>query len=240
MINFGVANTLSAVWVVDWTTDVWHFIVRLLLSTVCGVLIGLERKTRSKEAGIRTHAIVAMAACLFMIISKYMVTGLFADIPVEGDPTRIASTVVTGIGFLGAGIIMYRRDIMHGLTTAAGIWATAAIGMAIGSGFVVIGVVTTFFILILQIIFHLPIKALRTKHLVVTKLQIWLESDESFNSIKLALGNGKITGYKVKQSDGKLIASVEYTTTNPFTVEKMNDLMHSFPNHLLSIESNEE
>ncbi len=231
---------LSGLGVVDWNGDVWHFVVRLLLSTVLGVLIGLERKTRSKEAGIRTHAIVCMAACLFMIISKYMVTGDFSDTGAGGDPTRIASTVVTGIGFLGAGIIIYRRDIMHGLTTAAGVWATAAVGMAIGSGFIVIGIVTTAFILILQIIFHLPIKVLQTKHLIVIKLKIWVESDEVFKNITAALGNGKVTGYKVKNEDNKLIASVEFTTPNGFSVDKMNGVIRDFPSHVLSIESNED
>lgn len=114
--------------VVDWTGDVWHFIVRMLVAVICGFVIGLERKSRSKEAGIRTHAIVCLAACLFMILSKYLAEPLFSDISgskFTGDATRIASQVVTGIGFLGAGIIMYRRDVMHGLTTAAGVWATA-------------------------------------------------------------------------------------------------------------------
>lgn len=231
---------ISNVGVVDWAPDVWRFIVRLLLSTICGVLIGLERKTRSKEAGIRTHAIVCMAACLFMIISKYMVSGSFSDTGVDGDPTRIASQVVTGIGFLGAGIIIYRRDIMHGLTTAAGVWATAAVGMAIGSGFIVIGVVSTAFILMLQIIFHLPIKALQTKHLIIIKLKVWIESDEVLSNVKSALGNGKITGYKVKNEDGKLIASMEFTTRNEFSVDKMNTIIRSFPDHVLSVESNEE
>ena len=121
--------------VVDWTTDVWHFIVRMLVAAVCGFVIGLERKSRSKEAGIRTHAIVCLAACLFMILSKYLAQPIFSDLKegsIAADATRIASQVVTGIGFLGAGIIMYRRDVMHGLTTAAGVWATAAIGMALG------------------------------------------------------------------------------------------------------------
>ena len=144
--------------VVDWTGDVWHFIVRMLVAVICGFVIGLERKSRSKEAGIRTHAIVCLAACLFMILSKYLAEPLFSDISgskFTGDATRIASQVVTGIGFLGAGIIMYRRDVMHGLTTAAGIWATAAIGMAIGSGFVVTGVCAAVIIVLIQLVLHI-------------------------------------------------------------------------------------
>lgn len=234
-------NILGVVQIVDWNTDVWHFIVRLLLSIICGILIGIERKTRSKEAGIRTHAIVCMAAALFTIISKYMVAQQFTEsgIP-SGDPTRIASSVVTGIGFLGAGIIMYRHDIMHGLTTAAGVWATAAIGSAIGAGFIVIGVCATLFILVLQIIFHLPIKAFATKHLAVIKMQIWIESDEILDEIIKNLDKGKITAYKVKNTEDKLIANVEFTSSSPFSVDKMNTLIRNFPKHILAIESNEE
>ena len=82
--------------VVDWTGDVWHFIVRMLVAVICGFVIGLERKSRSKEAGIRTHAIVCLAACLFMILSKYLAEPLFSDISgskFTGDATRIASQV---------------------------------------------------------------------------------------------------------------------------------------------------
>ncbi len=232
--------------VVDWTGDVWHFIVRMLLAIVCGFIIGLERKSRSKEAGIRTHAIVCLAACLFMILSKYLAEPLFSDIEgssFTGDATRIASQVVTGIGFLGAGIIMYRRDVMHGLTTAAGVWATAAIGMAIGAGFVVTGICATFLILMLQLIFHLPIKAFTTRHISIIKMQVWIENDDVLKQITTALGpdkSNKICSYKAKKIDDKLIAQVEVSTTDEFDVDKLNDLLRSFPEHLLSIERNDD
>ena len=231
---------LSAVRVVDWNQDIWHFVVRLVVSIICGVVIGIERKTRSKEAGIRTHAIVCMAACLFMIISKYMTTAQFNEYGQSGDPSRIASTVVTGIGFLGAGIIMYRRDVMYGLTTAAGVWATAAIGMAIGAGFVVLGAIATVLILILQIFFHLPIKAFSTTHLSVIKMQVWLENDEILDTIIKELGSPRVSSYKIKSSDNKLIASVEVTTKDAFSVEAMNNLIRNHPDHLLSIERNDD
>lgn len=231
---------LSAVRVVDWNQDIWHFIVRLVVSIICGVVIGIERKTRSKEAGIRTHAIVCMAACLFMIISKYMTTAQFNEYGQSGDPSRIASTVVTGIGFLGAGIIMYRRDVMYGLTTAAGVWATAAIGMAIGAGFVVLGAIATVLIIILQIFFHLPIKAFNTTHLSVIKMQVWLENDEILDTIIKELGSPRVSSYKIKSSDNKLIASVEVTTKDAFSVEAMNNLIRNHPDHLLSIERNDD
>ena len=167
-------------------------------------------------------------------------TAQFNEYGQSGDPSRIASTVVTGIGFLGAGIIMYRRDVMYGLTTAAGVWATAAIGMAIGAGFVVLGVVSAVLIIMLQIFFHLPIKAFSTTHLSVIKMQVWLENDDILNKIIEELGSPRISSYKVKSVEDKLIANVEVTTKNPFSVEIMNGLIKSYPDHLLSIERNDD
>ena len=229
--------------VVDWNKDVWHFIVRMLVSIVCGFAIGLERKSRSKEAGIRTHAIVCLASCLFMILSKYLTAPLFSDISgnsFDGDATRIAAQVVTGIGFLGAGIIMYRRDVMHGLTTAAGIWATSAIGMAIGGGFIVTGVCATAIILLLQLVFHLPIKAFTTRHIALIKMQIWVENDDVLNQILEKLGTNKVSSYKVKQAGESLIANVEVATMDSLDPIQFNALIREFPTHLLSIERTDE
>lgn len=229
--------------VVDWTKDVWHFIVRMLIAIVCGLAIGVERKSRSKEAGIRTHAIVCLASCLFMILSKYLSAPLFSDITgnkFDGDATRIASQVVTGIGFLGAGIIMYRRDVMHGLTTAAGVWATAAIGMAIGSGFIVTGVCATAMILLLQFIFHLPIKAFTTRHIALIRMQIWVENDDILPQIMEKIGAKKVSSYKAKQVGESLIATVEVPTTEELDPNKFNSLIREFPKHLLSIERTDD
>ncbi|HAT83752.1 MAG TPA: methyltransferase [Clostridiales bacterium] len=229
--------------VVDWNKDVWHFIVRMIVSIVCGFAIGLERKSRSKEAGIRTHAIVCLASCLFMILSKYLTAPLFSDIAgnvFDGDATRIAAQVVTGIGFLGAGIIMYRRDVMHGLTTAAGVWATSAIGMAVGGGFIVTGVCATVIILLLQLIFHLPIKAFTTRHIALIKMQIWIENDDVLNQILDKLGTNKVSSYKVKQVGESIIATIEVATTDELDPMKFNSLIREFPTHLLSIERADE
>lgn len=229
--------------VVDWTRDVWHFIVRMLIAIICGLAIGFERKSRSKEAGIRTHAIVCLASCLFMILSKYLTVPLFSDITggtFNSDATRIAAQVVTGIGFLGAGIIMYRRDVMHGLTTAAGVWATSAIGMAIGGGFVVTGVVATAMILLLQLIFHLPIKAFTTRHIAIVKMQIWAENDEILPQIMQKLNAKKVSSYKAKLVGESLIATVEIATMEELDPNQFNSLMREFPKHLLSIERTDE
>jgi len=130
-----------------------EFLLRLVVACICGCFIGYERKNRLKEAGIRTHIIVALGAALIMIISKYG----FVDILQEGvsyDSTRIASQIVSGIGFLGAGMIFVRKQAISGLTTAAGVWTTAGIGMAIGARLYFIGIAATVLVLIVQVLLH--------------------------------------------------------------------------------------
>ncbi len=105
----------------------WEAILRLLLTMLLSGLIGAEREAHERPAGLRTHVLVGVGACLFMLLSLAMS-------PLGGDPGRIAAQVVTGIGFIGAGTIWLRGDIIRGLTTAASIWATAAIGMLVGAG----------------------------------------------------------------------------------------------------------
>ena len=131
---------------------------RLIISCICGITIGFERKNRSKEAGIRTHCIVACASALMMIISKYgfydLITQVADGVDIRLDPSRMAQGIVTGVGFLGAGMIYIQRGSIRGLTTASGIWATSGIGMAIGSGMYFIGIAATLVILLLQIFLH--------------------------------------------------------------------------------------
>jgi len=125
-----------------------EFILRILVAGLCGMFVGMERKNRSKEAGTRTHFVVACGAALIMIISKYAffdVIGneLYNGADVRLDPSRVASTIASGIGFLGAGMIFVHRNTISGLTTAAGIWAISGVGMAVGAGMYVGGIAVT-------------------------------------------------------------------------------------------------
>lgn len=128
------------------------YVLRLVVASICGVVIGWERTNRAKEAGLRTHCIVACASCLMMLVSIYG----FLNIPniTNRDPARIAAQIVSGIGFLGAGMVFVKHQTISGLTTAAGIWATAGIGMAIGCGMYVIGISGTILILLAQTLLH--------------------------------------------------------------------------------------
>lgn len=109
---------------------------RLLLATVLGAIIGIEREYRQKAAGVRTNALIALGSCLFTMVGLEMV-------PPGTDPTRVASTIVTGIGFLGGGAILRTGHTVRGLTTAATIWVNAAIGMATAVGLIWVAAVTT-------------------------------------------------------------------------------------------------
>ena len=125
-----------------------EFILRLLLAGIMGAVIGLDREYRAKEAGYRTHFLVSLGSALIMIVSQHGF-GEILDTPnVNLDPSRIASQVVTGIGFIGAGTIILHKQIVRGLTTAAGIWATSGIGLAIGAGMYTLGISATILTLI--------------------------------------------------------------------------------------------
>ncbi|WP_251620521.1 MgtC/SapB family protein [Odoribacter lunatus] len=125
----------------------WDLILRLIVAACLGALIGLDRTYRAKEAGLRTHFLVCLGSALFMIVSQYGFEDLIGTPGIQSDPGRIAAQVVSGIGFLGAGTIMIQKQFVRGLTTAAGLWATAAIGLVIGGGMYYIGIAGVILIL---------------------------------------------------------------------------------------------
>jgi putative Mg2+ transporter-C (MgtC) family protein len=114
-----------------------------LLALVLSALIGIEREVRAKSAGLRTHTLVGVGSAVFMLVSKYGFGDLVNQAGVSVDPSRIAAQVVSGIGFIGGGLIFVRRDIVRGLTTAATVWVAAAVGMAAGAGLPLLAVGTT-------------------------------------------------------------------------------------------------
>ena len=122
----------------------WDLILRLVVASCFGALIGLDREYRAKEAGLRTHFLVCLGSALFMIVSQHGFSDVLGTAGVGLDPSRIAAHVVSGIGFLGAGsIVISGKSKIKGLTTAAGLWASACIGLVIGIGFFECGIVAT-------------------------------------------------------------------------------------------------
>ena len=130
----------------------WNLILRLFIAGMLGGLIGFEREFRAKEAGLRTHFIVALGSALFMIISQYAFTGRF-------DAARVAAQVVSGIGFIGAGVIIFQKNVVRGVTTAAGLWVAAAIGLACGAGMYAVAVAASLF----------TISCLETMHIITRR-----------------------------------------------------------------------
>ena len=131
-----------------------EYLLRILIGAICGAAIGYERKSRMKEAGVRTHLIVALGSTMMMLVSKY---GFFDVVTMQGislDASRIAANIITGVSFLGAGVIFVRNRSISGLTTAAGIWATSGVGLAIGAGMYIVGVFATLMIIVLQVLLH--------------------------------------------------------------------------------------
>lgn len=145
----------------------WDYIIRLLFAAVLGGVIGLEREYHAKEAGFRTHVLVAVGSALFMLISQYGFDAFLGVKSVSFDPSRIASQVVTGIGFIGAGTIIFQKKFIRGLTTAAGIWVTGAIGLACGCGMYFIAAVTTAIVILVLSIINYFFKKLTFRHISI-------------------------------------------------------------------------
>src|SRR6478609_1597471 len=124
------------------SVDELDIVWRLGLALALSAAIGLERELSQKSAGLRTYTLVGLGSALFMIISKYGFYDVLGE-DVVLDPSRVAAQIVSGIGFIGAGLIFVRRDSVRGLTTAAGVWLTAAVGAAAGAGMPVLAIVTT-------------------------------------------------------------------------------------------------
>ncbi len=145
----------------------WDFTLRLFVAGIMGILIGLEREYRAKEAGYRTHFLVAVGSALLMIVSQYGFEDVLERDLVRLDPSRIAAQVVSGIGFIGAGTIILQKQIVRGLTTAAGIWATSGIGLAVGAGMYGIGVAATVLVLLGLEVLSFFFKSIGLRNLMV-------------------------------------------------------------------------
>src|SRR6202789_1191703 len=127
----------------------WNLILRLLIAAVLGSIIGADRERLAWAPGLRTHMLVCVGSCLFMIVSAFAFSDILGTRNVILDPSRIAAQVVSGIGFLGAGSILLRGEVVRGLTTAASLWTVAAIGLAVGGGLYVEAVAATVVIMII-------------------------------------------------------------------------------------------
>lgn len=198
-----------------------EYVLRMVIAIILGFAIGTERKMRFKEAGMRTHAIVSAGACLFMLVSKYG----FSDVDGKFDTARIAAQVVSGIGFIGAGMIMYRKQAVHGLTTAAGVWITSAIGMASGAGMYILAVSATVIIIIAQCIMHIDCNFFKNKRYAQLKV-IFKGSEETCEKVKELFSVENYVGIDAKRHDDGIVFSVIIRTDKAvddnFIVQTLN------------------
>ena len=144
-----------------------NYMLKIIIGGILGLALGIERSRRQKEAGKATHFVVGCAATLLTCISLWFKE----DGGDLGDGARIAAQVVSGVGFLGAGMIFFRRESLRGLTTAAGIWATAAIGMCVATGMLWVAIGTTTIIILVQVILHSKVIKRNNQHLLLIKLE---------------------------------------------------------------------
>lgn len=206
------------------------------MAVLCGLLIGYERETQLKAAGLRTHSIVALGSCLMMILSKYGFFDVLSQNSVSLDPSRIAAGIVTAIGFLGAGTIFVQKQEISGLTTAAGIWATVGVGMSIGAGAYIVGITSTIFLIIIQIVLHKNIKWLKIP--AAQQIIIQIDSSEaiSFLETKLTEEKIKILNIQAKKLENNFINLILYVKfPDSFHLGDMMHLLQDNP-HIIAID----
>jgi putative Mg2+ transporter-C (MgtC) family protein len=175
----------------------WEGLIRLCLAAVLAGAIGIERELREQEAGLRTHMLVCVGATMFMIVGVYAWSDyqLSNDIGVVVDPSRVASYVVSGIGFLGAGAIIRHGINVRGLTTAASLWVVAAIGVAVGAGMYGFAVATTALVLLALWPLAAVKRTLADKRTTTKRLAVTLEPHASIVSTLAAVEEG---GYQIE------------------------------------------
>jgi putative Mg2+ transporter-C (MgtC) family protein len=150
----------------------WLQLEELTLAFVLSALVGLEREFRQKSAGLRTYTLVGVSAALFMLISKYGFMDVLATNRIVLDPSRVAAQIVSGIGFIGGGVIFMRRDVVRGLTTAASVWLTAALGMACGAGLPLLALATAVGHFVIMFIFPMLAGRIPRQRRMATRLRI--------------------------------------------------------------------
>ena len=204
------------------TEQLW-LIFDLLLASLLGFVIGLERKFRNKEAGIRTHTIVAFGSALMMVISA----NAFDD---NADTARVAAQIVAGIGFLGAGIIVYKKNMVQGLTTAAGVWATAGVGMACGGGLWWVAIVAALILVVLQWFLHA--KMFRHKKIFSIKI-VFIQTTDEREQIKRIFDIDRYNKLVVERKNDQLVYQaildtyVEYSSAELDEIMKQNEFVCS-------------
>jgi putative Mg2+ transporter-C (MgtC) family protein len=211
----------------------WELVARLLMAAVLGSLIGADRERLVWAAGLRTHMLVCVGACLFMIVSSFGFADILEHSHVILDPSRVAAQVVSGIGFLGAGSILLRGEVVRGLTTAASLWTVAAIGLAVGGGLYIEAGAATIIILVILVAIKPLEETLQKRH---RRFQIRLRAkrgEVSISVINTALGyrSRRIAQFVSTAAEDGPVDEIDITFVriSPGDVSEMIDLLKSAP-----------
>lgn len=205
-------------------------ILRVLFAIVIGFALGVERQLRLKVAGIRIHVVVAAGAALFTVISIY-------GFP-ESDASRIAAQVVTGIGFIGAGTIMHRQNAVHGLSSAAGIWLTAAIAMTVGAGMYLVALCVTVLTILVQLFLHLPLRLFKEKHYNEIRVSFKSPTVDCAQVIKDLFEIKYFTEFKAERIDGEVIYNAVIHTRKQVDATFISKTINDY-SYIISIEKAE-
>jgi putative Mg2+ transporter-C (MgtC) family protein len=211
----------------------WNLILRLLIAAVLGSVIGIEREKKAWAPGLRTHMLVSVGACLFMIVSAFGFSDILGTHNVILDPSRIAAQVVSGIGFLGAGSILLRGEVVRGLTTAASLWSVAAIGLAVGGGLYIEAVAATLVIIIILAGIKPLEERFQQRH-INHELQLeTVPGALSMSALETALGyrGRRVTRYVARPSDidGQENVSITFNRLSPAEVAEIEIMLRRIP-----------
>ncbi|MDE5766148.1 MAG: MgtC/SapB family protein [Clostridia bacterium] len=206
-----------------------EFLLRFVFAIIIGFALGVERQIRLKIAGIRIHVVVAAGSALFTIASIY---------GFGSDTSRVAAQVVTGIGFIGAGMIMHRHTAVHGLTSAAGIWLTAAVAMTVGAGMYWVALGATVLTILIQLFLHLPLRLFKEKHQNEIIICFKSPADDCPQTIKKLFGITRFTEFKAERVDGELVYTAVIHTRKQIDATFVTNTINEYT-YIISIEKSE-
>lgn len=212
-----------------------EILIRLLLASLFGALIGIERERKNWTAGLRTHMMVCIGSCLIMLISSFGFSDILGQPNVVLDPSRIAAQVVSGIGFIGAGTILFiRPGTIHGLTTAAGLWTVAAIGLATGGGMYFAAAITT----LISLIILWALKPLETIYLGKGKqksLQLLVRSEAQNHDVLktvMELPALKVQSFSMEKNETGYLLQLKFDSIETAAITELTSLLKTNPDVL--------
>ena len=218
----------DAITVLDGNLQIWKILVRLGAAILAGFVIGLECRSRAKDAGIRTHTLLCLTACLLMIISKYGFYELAKFEGIQYDASRVSSTIISGLCFIGAGMVFYKQDAIKGLTTAVSLCLTISIGMCFGSGLIITACIVTALTIVLQLIMHQNKGIFRSKKHIVVSAKFYAD-DGYVEKFKKIFGISHFVSFKITKENERSIVEAEFYYKVKISSEELVEISKNEP-----------